>query len=278
MPQRLLKPTIRQSERWNQLPWFEQSLYIRLITLVDDYGRYEAHPMLLRNEAFPYGDPDGNDVPVERVEAALETLSCGNSPEGMLNLYISDGKKYLQLLRWKERVRSESKYPEMGDDDAENYIISKEAEEMTAECGQMSACCEQMTASPPSPQPTPSPQPSVLQEKINKWFRRRESTKWSDKEKKLLKVVEKLETPPDEIEILEKLYMSNNQYNRRNVETLLNNWNGEIDRARKAFGSQLHKPAEFNPLNPACFPTQRSQAELDAEEDARLRRAMGGSK
>jgi hypothetical protein len=145
MPIRLLRPTLRQSQRWNKLPWFEQSLFIRLITLADDYGRYEAHPMLIRNEAFPYGDPDGKDVPVEKVDSALRTLCGQNDGSGLIQLYEVGGTQYLQINRWKERARSESKYPCPADD-----------------CHLSDTCQsddKQMPASPPTPTPTPKPTP-----------------------------------------------------------------------------------------------------------------------
>lgn len=109
MPQRFLRPQIRQSKRWNRLGYFEQSLYIRLITLVDDFARYEADPELIRSEAFPYGDPDGNVIPLTSVDIALTTLAV----KDMVLLYEVKGVKYLQLTRWQERTRADkSRFPE----------------------------------------------------------------------------------------------------------------------------------------------------------------------
>ena len=71
---------------------------------------------------------------------------------------------------------------------------------------------------------------------INGWFSRRESTKWSDKEMKGLRSVIRLETAEDDLQMLTKYYSAdlpgNQDYRRRDVFTLLNNWSGEIDRAR----------------------------------------------
>ena len=108
MPQRFLRPAIRQSKRWNRLPWDAQSLYIRLITLVDDHGRYEADPELLRSEAFPYGDPNGDVMDVTTIDNICKHLLSS----GLVNFYEIDGTKYLQVLRWQERARSKSKYPD----------------------------------------------------------------------------------------------------------------------------------------------------------------------
>lgn len=92
----------------------------------------------------------------------------------------------------------------------------------------------------PSPSPSPTintyvalaPEAEALKERISVWFKRRPTTPWSSKEIKALKDVLKLGTPPEDIDLLERRYMSGDQYLRREIITLLNNWNGEIDRAR----------------------------------------------
>ena len=132
MPQRFLRPGITTSKRWNRCDWPTQSLYSRLITLVDDYGRYEADPELIRSHAFPFGDPTGKILPLTTVARMLRTLADKN----LVILYQMSGKEYLQLLRWQERARSASKCPEPP--------------------------CEQLTTNdnkcmPPSPSSSPSP-------------------------------------------------------------------------------------------------------------------------
>jgi hypothetical protein len=73
----------------------------------------------------------------------------------------------------------------------------------------------------------------VLKDRIGSWFSRRASTIWSDKETKALKAVIALRTPPEDIDALETRYKSGNPYLRRDILTLLNNWNTEIDRAKQ---------------------------------------------
>jgi len=78
---------------------------------------------------------------------------------------------------------------------------------------------------------------------INRWYKRRASTKWTPKETRSLKAVLDLHTTDDEFKVLDRYYSANipisSDYRRRDVVTLLNNWSGEIDRARKwsAIGS-----------------------------------------
>lgn len=98
----------------------------------------------------------------------------------------------------------------------------------------------------PSPSPTPSntlntpltPQEGeeeveALKLRIGSWFGRRESTVWSQKEIKALKAVCKLKTPRDDLDALEARYRSSNRYLRKDIGTLLNNWNTEIDKSKQ---------------------------------------------
>ena len=79
----------------------------------------------------------------------------------------------------------------------------------------------------------PSIELESFKARIGCWFSRRASTIWSDKETKALKAVIALQTPPEDIDALEIRYKSGNQYLRRDIITLLNNWNTEIDRAKQ---------------------------------------------
>ncbi len=70
---------------------------------------------------------------------------------------------------------------------------------------------------------------------VNSWFRRRPTTKWSAKEMKALKAVLDLQPMDEELRILDRYYSAEipekENYRRRDVLTLLNNWRGEVDRA-----------------------------------------------
>src|SRR6476659_10226214 len=80
-----------------------QSFYVRLLTLVDDYGRYEAKPRLLQSHAFPLSD----DVTTEEVLQLCSEVSDA----GLVLFYKAGGKLFLQITNWKERPRTESKFP-----------------------------------------------------------------------------------------------------------------------------------------------------------------------
>jgi hypothetical protein len=105
MPQRFLKPGLISSQNWEQCSWLGQSFYVRLIPLVDDFGRYEAAPALLRSHAFPLR---------EDIRTAQVSVLCREIAGAQLACFYkaSDGKVYLQLNKWTEKPRAvESKYP-----------------------------------------------------------------------------------------------------------------------------------------------------------------------
>lgn len=141
MPVRLLKPGLRTSEKWNSCGWIAQSAYVRLLMMVDDAGRYLAHPRLLRSELFPFGDPRGADISTAQVETVLSELV----KSGLIELYESDSKSYLQLTSWNERVRTQSKFPEPDNCKHLQTFANN---------------CAQMLASPPTPSPSPTPSPA----------------------------------------------------------------------------------------------------------------------
>lgn len=82
------------------------------------------------------------------------------------------------------------------------------------------------TVPPPDP-----PNPNRML-RLNRLFRRREASKWSAKELKAYEAGAEL-CPIDEFEMVEAYYLSGVPYLRKDLQTLLNNWNGEVDRARK---------------------------------------------
>lgn len=94
------------------------------------------------------------------------------------------------------------------------------------------------------------PSPSdILKARLCAWFNRRLTTPWSEKEERALRAVMALETPVDDLSALEEWYVSDAPYKRKDIPTLLNNWNGEIDRAKewkKNGNRQILKPTDRN--------------------------------
>ena len=105
MPNRILKESICLSEDIDQLSWFEEVLFYRLITKCDDYGRYDGRAKVIKGTAFPL-----KDITTKDIEKALKKLVA----VGLVTLYKVDEKPYLQLRTWQchQQIRnSKSKYP-----------------------------------------------------------------------------------------------------------------------------------------------------------------------
>ena len=106
MPNRIIKESIRTSDSINELSWFEECLFYRLIVSCDDYGRFDGRPAIIKGSCFPLKD----NVTVKAIKDALEKLATAE----LVNLYTVDGKPYLSLPTWErhQTVRAKkSKYP-----------------------------------------------------------------------------------------------------------------------------------------------------------------------
>lgn len=81
-----------------------QSLYVSLLTLVDDWGRYDARVALLYGECFVLRS-DSNPQETAAFRSELREV-------GLIEIYEVEGKEYLQLTNWQERKRGPSKFPD----------------------------------------------------------------------------------------------------------------------------------------------------------------------
>ena len=110
MPQRFLRPGITNSDAWNAVSFGAQSFYIRILTLVDDYGRYDGRIPILHAHCFALrSDINPQDSAAFRSELV---------DVGLISIYTSDGKEFLQVTKWQERARGPSKFPAPPQDSA----------------------------------------------------------------------------------------------------------------------------------------------------------------
>jgi hypothetical protein len=96
------------------------------------------------------------------------------------------------------------------------------------------------------PQKALSPDLEAFRLRVGAMLRRRPSTKWSTSEIKKLKEVFDLNTPEEDLVRLEQRYKSNDPYLRRELETLLNHWNGEIDKTQSDLISGNNNPGAIS--------------------------------
>ncbi len=110
MPQRFLRPGIRTSPRWNSVSHEAQMLYIAILTLVDDYGRYDGRPSVLWAEAFAVWNDQNPLKVVSPQETVVFCQALADSR--LIQFYEVDGRKYLQVTQWQERARYKSHWPD----------------------------------------------------------------------------------------------------------------------------------------------------------------------
>lgn len=105
MPNRILREGILTSERVNHLSWPAEVFYRRLMSAVDDFGRFWGKPDLLRAALYPLRlDKVGNPDVVKWIGETREA--------GLVRTYTYAGKEYLQLLDFRQQVRAaKSKFP-----------------------------------------------------------------------------------------------------------------------------------------------------------------------
>ena len=105
MPNRVVREGIIKSDLINLLGAEAEVFYRRLMSLVDDYGRYEGRSIILRADLFP--------LRVEKVSVeSIELWKRECAAAGLINCYEVGGKEYLEILNFGQRLRSmKSKYP-----------------------------------------------------------------------------------------------------------------------------------------------------------------------
>ena len=107
MPNRIIKESICTSDSVDQLGWFEEVLFYRLIVNCDDFGRFDGRTAVIKNRLFPLKD----NLTLKNVETAINKLAR----VGLITPYESGGKPFLFLPTWNEHqsVRAKrSKFPE----------------------------------------------------------------------------------------------------------------------------------------------------------------------
>ena len=104
MPTRLLREGILESERVDLLSPEAEVFYRRLMSRVDDYGLYNANTKILLAHLYPL---KLGEISLESIESWLG--ECVEA--GLILLYESDGKPYLQMRDTCWQTRSKPKHP-----------------------------------------------------------------------------------------------------------------------------------------------------------------------
>lgn len=111
MPTRLIREGILDSKAVNSLSACGELFYRRLMSAVDDYGRFDADPTLLRARLFPRQMDRWSE---DDIVAAIKECASAEISEGipLVVLYGESGKQFLQLSNFGQRIQSQkSKFP-----------------------------------------------------------------------------------------------------------------------------------------------------------------------
>ena len=107
MPNRLIKESVCTSEKINALSDFLFRIWAYLITYVDDYGRGDARPAIIKGRCFPLRE----SITANDIQYGLQELS----DRGCIQLYEVNGEKFFCFPNWNEHqtIRNKkSKYPD----------------------------------------------------------------------------------------------------------------------------------------------------------------------
>lgn len=165
MPQRFLRPGIRTSPRWNSVSHRAARLYISILTLVDDFGRYDGRVSVLWAETWAVWNEQNPESAVNRQETAADC--CLLAAEELCEFYENnEGRVFLQVTQWQERARNKSKWPDP------NNTTSCRRLPMAAESCRLlpnPAPIAIAIASTPSPPPAPLRNPAAAAEESDEW-------------------------------------------------------------------------------------------------------------
>lgn len=106
MPNRIIRDGILTSERVNELGALEEVFYRRLMSVVDDHGRYYGNHSLIRAACYPLKLDKVSDSDIGKWLQVTEKA-------GLVRQYLAtDGKRYIQLIDFGQRIQAKSKFPE----------------------------------------------------------------------------------------------------------------------------------------------------------------------
>ena len=144
MPNRIIREGILTSPKIAKLGWAEEVFYRRLMSLVDDYGRYFADPCLLRGHAYPRQLNKVSDSDVGKWLHSCEVA-------GLVRVYpAQDGERYLEIVNFGQQIRAtKSKFPQPPAPDSTcNHLIANAHLDVSVSVD----VCEDVK---PAPQATP---------------------------------------------------------------------------------------------------------------------------
>lgn len=104
MPTRMLREGIIDSEAVNSLTWEAEVFYRRLMSVVDDFGRFDGRPSILRGRLYAAKLDKVREADIPRWIAECEKA-------GLIALFTADGKPYILFHKLGPPRAKVSKWP-----------------------------------------------------------------------------------------------------------------------------------------------------------------------
>lgn len=214
-------------------------LAIGLLNVADDEGYFYAEPRMIRNAIRPLDDDSRITTVSLRELSNLGYISIKNHPThgdigfipSFLNHQVINKPKSSKLkelyeygsdtVSIRDEYRLERKGKEQGKEEIpptpQGGIVKKtrdkKSKNQTVDCN------------------------TETMKRIGSWFGRKETTLWTIEEKELLDMIQKDCIGADQLDGMEYFYTLeekpfNPTYRRTTLKTLLNNWMGELEKAR----------------------------------------------
>lgn len=120
MPNRIIKEACRTSETLDILSAEAERMFWRLLTVADDFGRFEADARILLSTCFPL---KVGSLKVVTVEKWFEELVAA----GLIVIYAIESKRFGYFVTWEKHQQKRakfSKYPEPTPDSICNQLQS----------------------------------------------------------------------------------------------------------------------------------------------------------
>jgi len=229
MPERILRPGILTSDRVSRLSWPGEVFYRRLMSVVDDYGRFDGRISILRAACYPLQLSKVSDSDIGKWR--LETANAG-----LVRIYCVDAKEFVELADFRQRMRAaKSRYPAPLENAGHCHADAGQCHDNANGGGGGGG--DDSPKPPRGPAGGKSKTPASDEAKrISAMFGRRETTEWSEKEIRAFRSLGEIEV--SDLLLLEGYHAAekakgDSGRHRRDLCTLLNNFRSEIDRARE---------------------------------------------
>lgn len=228
---RTIKPEFWLHEGLCSLPEFTRLLAIALLNWADDEGYFMANPAILRGSLFPFLD-DSKKIPRSLNElSGVGWIDLGKDQQGRDVGRVRNFGKHQRVDKPRaSEIKASSSFQEYSTNSPRKLADASEEEWNGMDHGNGTAEGNGIISAPSAWCPT------VGQVTVGQFFKRKPMTPWSAKELKVWNAIP-AEVRAEGIDVLSPPYFAEERYCRRDLLTLLNNWQGEIDRWRS------YKPA-----------------------------------